>query len=118
VNERDIDRLELILELIDHLERRTDSMPRAAFLADKDEVDLTAFRLAAVGEEANKLSSAVKARHPAIEWNEIYAMRNVIVHDYGKIDAIRVWKVLGANLTSLAAVCREELSQVTPAAAP
>ena len=88
--DRDIDRLELIIELIDHVERRTEGMARTRFLADKDEVDLTAFRMAAIGEEANKLSREIKDRNPSIEWTEIYAMRNVIVHDYGKIDAVRV----------------------------
>ena len=29
MSERDTDRLELILELIDHIERRTDGLPRA-----------------------------------------------------------------------------------------
>ena len=111
MSERDTDRLELILELIDHIERRTDGLPRAQFIADKDEVDLTAFRLAAIGEEANKLSDEVKARNPAIEWTEIYSMRNVIVHDYGRIDAVRVWSVLGVNLSTLAEVCRVELEQ-------
>ena len=111
MNDRDIDRLELILELIDHVERRTDGMARAKFVADKDEVDLTAFRLAAIGEEANKLSHEIKARNPSIEWTEIYSMRNVIVHDYGRIDAHRVWSVLGLNLTTLAEVCRAELGR-------
>ena len=111
MNDRDIDRLELILELIDHVERRTDGIARAQFEADKDEVDLTAFRLAAIGEEANKLSHEIKARHPGIEWTEIYAMRNVIVHDYGKIDPVRVWRVLGTSLRTLAEVCRAELDQ-------
>jgi uncharacterized protein with HEPN domain len=106
VNERDADRVDLILELIDHIVRRTEGLSRDQFLQDRDEVDLTAFRLAAIGEEASKLTTELKAAYPDIEWKAIYAMRNVVVHDYGTIDPKRVWQVLGGDLDALREVCR------------
>ncbi len=106
---RDAARLELILELIDHIERRLKEMTLARFAQDRDEVDLTAYRLAAIGEATSRLSSGLKRRHPHIPWDAIYGMRNIIAHEYGAVIPERVWNVIGEPLDALAAVCRLEL---------
>ena len=46
---RDRDRLETILRVIGHIERRLSGMDLRAFAADGDEIDLTAFRLSVIG---------------------------------------------------------------------
>lgn len=106
---RDAARLELILELIDHIERRLKGMTLARFAQDRDEVDLTAYRLAAIGETTNRLSGGLKRRHSNIPWDAIYGMRNIIAHEYGAVIPERVWNVIGEPLDALATVCRLEL---------
>ncbi len=78
---QDFHRLDLILQMISHLRRRLKPLSLRAFLGDVDEIDLTSFRLAVIGELTSKLDPALKARHPEIQWQAIYAMRNIIVHD-------------------------------------
>ena len=78
-------------------------------MADRDEIDLAAFRLSAIGEASRKLSDPLKARYPQINWAGIYAMLNVIAHDYGRIDDERVGLVTQNHLDELATVCRMEL---------
>lgn len=107
---QDFERLELVLRLIAHLDRRLGTMSREAFLADLDEVDLTAFRLSAIGETTNKLSAALKLRHPHIPWEKIYGMRNLITHDYGAIVPERLWAAFTDGLDDLAAICCAELA--------
>ena len=106
---RDEDRLELILELIAHIDRRLEGVSRAQFAVDRDEIDLTAYRLSIIGENCSKLPEVMRARHNHIEWKDMVAMRNVIAHDYAGIDANLVWETLGADLVALATVCRTEL---------
>ena len=108
---RDFDRLEHILEIIAHIRRRLTGVSEAKFLSDIDEIDLTAFRLSVIGEAVSKLGDDVKSRHPQIDWNGIYAMRNVIAHDYQSIKAQRVWDAAQIDLDPLAEVCREALGQ-------
>ena len=108
---RDEDRLELILTLIGHLDRRLQGMARDQFLADRDEIDLTAYRLSIIGEACGKLSAGIRDRHSGIAWADVVAMRNVITHDYNGIDAKLVWETLGHDLHALAEVCRLELDQ-------
>ena len=109
VSERDRDRLETILELIAHLERRLKTKELSAFEADKDEQDLTAFRLSHVGENAYKLSSDLEARHPDVPWHAMYTFRNVAFHEYDAILTDYVWAA-ARNLEPIRAMCLAELA--------
>lgn len=82
---RDRAHLEQIVELADLIARRLEGLTSERFGADRDEVDLTAYRLSAFGEATRKLSDQLKSRHPSIPWPAIYAMRNIIGHDYGRL---------------------------------
>lgn len=107
----DLDRLDLILEMIGHLNRRLGGATLQVLLTDRDELDLSAYRLAVIGEAANKLSAIVRARHPNIAWSAMYRMRNIITHDYGSVDPVQVWSTVTLDLEPLAAVCRAELAR-------
>ncbi len=107
---RDSIHLEQILELIDHIDRRVDELNFEQFEKDRDEIDLTAYRLAAIGEATRRLSSDLKSRHPKIPWDAIYGMRNIVAHDYGAIIPKRVWDVVQDHLDERAALRRAELA--------
>lgn len=108
---RDLDRLDLILEVIGRLRRRLDGMTREQLFADdRDELDLASYRLSVIGENTNKLSVALKARNPHIDWDNIYYLRNRVAHGYEHVDPAAIWKVVGEKLTDLQAVCEAELA--------
>lgn len=109
---RDQDLLELMVELIDHIERRLSKLDEPAFLADQDEIDLTCFRLLQIGEAANKLSGAIKLRHADIPWIDIYGMRNIVSHDYFGLNPGIVWMTATTKLGELRTMCRAELDNL------
>ena len=109
----DYAKLDLIVRMIEHLHRRLSKITLAAFLTDIDEIDLTAFRLAVIGETSAKLSDGLKQRYPEIDWPNIYGMRNVIVHDYDGVVPERLWAAYANDVDSLAAVCLAELDSGT-----
>lgn len=109
---RNAELLELILDLVGMIARRLNGMSRDSFEADLDEIDLTSFRLAHIGEASRKLSEDVKGRHSEIPWTRIYAMRNLISHDYVAIDPLEIWSTATQKLDILAAVCRTELDRL------
>ena len=111
---RDVAHLELIIQLIDAIDRRLGGRSRADFLIDEDEADLTAFRLGHIGEAAGKLSDEVLRRHPDINWRSISGMRNIIVHSYGAIIPELLWKVSTKDLDTLRLACRMELDRLLP----
>jgi uncharacterized protein with HEPN domain len=104
--------LDLILERIGRIRESIAGADYERFSADRDLSDVTAFRLANIGETAGKLSRGLKARHPAIPRNRLSRLRNIVVHAYPTIDTAVIWNVATTQLDELLAACREELDRL------
>jgi uncharacterized protein with HEPN domain len=107
---RDTLYLTLIGEAIVDIRRRLAAAHYDSFLTDRDEQALTAFRLSIVGESVNKLSVELKARHPGIPWVDMVAFRNIVSHEYHRIDPALVWEASQA-LDDIAAMVDTELNR-------
>lgn len=108
--ERDWFHLRQMLRFIARIERRLTGLSEADFHADRDEIDLTAYRFQMMGEAARRLSESLKARNPNINWSGIIGMRNVIAHDYEGIASTVMWNAARDELGPLANICRDELA--------
>lgn len=54
-----------------------------------------------IGESAKKISPELKAKYPKIEWREIISMRNMLAHEYHRIDANTVINVATNEIFTL-----------------
>ena len=57
--------------------------------------------LQTLGQSVLKISDALKAPHPEVDWRSIVGFRNVLVHDYLGINLIRVWQIVENDLPDL-----------------
>src|ERR1700749_3481848 len=64
-----------------------------------------------ISEESRHLSSELKARHPEIPWNKVAGIGNVLRHDYERIAADVIWKLVTIDLPVLGTGCRQELAR-------
>lgn len=55
-----------------------------------------------IGEAAGRLSPEFQAQHADIAWRAIRGMRNLVAHDYGRIDHVALWNTLERDLPHLA----------------
>ena len=69
-------------------------MPRQDFEQNEMVRLATQKALEVIGEASNKLTLAFRAEHPDLEWARMIAMRNLLVHNYGNVDAAVVWDVV------------------------
>ena len=46
-----------------------------------------------LAQSSQRLSESFKEAHPDIEWREMLAFRNILVHDYLGVDLDQVWQV-------------------------
>mgnify|MGYP001091562200 CR=1 FL=1 len=83
--------------------RLVEGMDFAAFAGDERTYLAIERLLENIGEAANHVSTDGQDRLPAIPWQGIIGMRNVLAHRYGAIDQSRVWKVVSEELPKLAA---------------
>jgi uncharacterized protein with HEPN domain len=64
-----------------------------------------------ISEASRHLSSELKARHPEIPWNKVAGIGNVLRHDYERVAADVIWKLVTIDLPVLETACREELAR-------
>ncbi|MBR3060532.1 MAG: DUF86 domain-containing protein [Oscillospiraceae bacterium] len=74
----------------------------AGFEADPMRADATVFNLMQLGELAKeRLSEEAKEKLSAIPWQQIYGMRNRIVHGYSGVSMQIVWDTVSEDLPAL-----------------
>jgi uncharacterized protein with HEPN domain len=68
--------------------------------------------LTVVGEAANRVSEETCLALPDVAWSEAVGLRNVLVHDYHRIDIARIWTIVEQELPPLVAALDSYLSSV------
>lgn len=51
-----------------------------------------------IGEASKNIPDLIKKKHPDIPWKKMYALRNIISHDYFGIDYDVIWKIASEQL--------------------
>lgn len=71
------------------------------FLSNDEKQDAVLRRILVIGEATKKLSTEFRENYSNIPWREIAGMRDVIVHDYNRVDIEAVWDVVQNDLPHL-----------------
>jgi uncharacterized protein with HEPN domain len=56
-----------------------------------------------IGEATKRLSPEIRAVYPDVPWQQVAGFRDVLIHDYLKVNLNRVWGVIEQNLPQLKA---------------
>lgn len=89
-----------IMECIQRIEENT-AGGHDQFMASHTLQDAVLRNLQTMTESTQRLSDALKATHPEVEWSRIAAFRNVLVHDYLGIDLERTWEITQRDVPGL-----------------
>ena len=106
----DGDRLAAIVYLIDLVEADLKGVDEQLFLQDLSLIDATTHRLMHIGENAIRLSAAVRLRNPELPWDRMASLRNFAAHDYFGISEAILWQTARNSLQALSAMCIAELA--------
>jgi len=70
---------------------------------DSDRTFLRALErsLELVGECARRISVSTREAYPSIAWQDMIGMRNVIAHEYGRVDPDELWKTASRDIPLL-----------------
>ena len=63
-----------------------------------DKGSIRELQLAGLLLELEELTDDFRARHPAIPWRQIKAMRNIVAHQYGSVDAATTWEIIKGDI--------------------
>jgi uncharacterized protein with HEPN domain len=117
---RAVDWLEDMLECIRRIERYTDGMAEAGFMADALVQDGVIRNFEVIGEAAHNLLQYcpdLVAAQPDIPWAVMYRMRNQLAHGYYTVDLNIVWTAIRDDVPALASRL-QSLIAVLPQASP
>ncbi len=92
--------LKHILECVRRIEDDTRD-GREKFLGSHTLQDAVLRNLQTLTESTQRLSEALRAKHPKIEWKRIAAFRNLLVHDYLGVDLERIWEIVQRDVPAL-----------------
>jgi len=111
---RDIENLKIIIEYCNNVEN-------ALLCFGSDEEDFIekihfqqtcAFSIEQIGERVKRLSHELIQKHPEIDWRGIAGLRDVIAHNYGKIEVFELWKTVIKRVPELKTLCWNILSEL------
>ena len=61
-------------------------------------------KLEILGEAAGRVSSRFRSEHPEITWKEIVGLRNVISHQYDKVNYAEIYGIVRERIPELIAL--------------
>ena len=107
---KDLLYLESIRDCLERIAEYT-AAGKQAFLNSRLIQDGVIRNLEVIGEATKNLSSELREANPVIPWRQIAGMRDVLIHDYLKVNLGRVWKTVENDLPPLTAAVNILLDQ-------
>jgi uncharacterized protein with HEPN domain len=101
--ERDAANLHDMLEVALEARELVAEIQAEAFLNDRVRRRALERMLELLGEAARRVTPVGQAEHPQIPWRRIIGQRNILAHEYGRIDPMLLYKTAREDMPSLIA---------------
>jgi uncharacterized protein with HEPN domain len=105
----DKERLRDIQEAINNIEKYK-SRGKEAFFSDELIQSWMLLQLQIIGEAARSMTTETYEQYTEVTWRDIIDFRNLLVHEYFRIDLALVWKIVEQELPTLKHLINEILS--------
>jgi uncharacterized protein with HEPN domain len=106
-----LERLQDILEAIFQIEKYT-FQGQENFEHDNLIQIWVLHHLLIIGEAANKISDTLKSEYPDVAWRGTIDVRNLIIHEYFRVDLDIIWRIVKHDLPPLKQQIEQILQQL------
>lgn len=100
-NEKNIFRLQHIVECLEKIEIITKGLSYGHYLEDWIKQDAIFRNIEIIGESISHVGDELKSEYPQVAWIAAKGMRNFLVHEYFKVDHDAVWETFNNDLPQL-----------------
>ena len=80
-----------------------------AFLDDPRTIRAVAFEFTTMGEAARAIPEEIQEKYPGIPWGKMQGIRNVLVHEYFRLDEEILWNASQNDIPPLIAALEKLL---------
>ena len=94
-------RIDDILACARNIRDFTQGMSMDDFLDDPRTVRAIAFEFTTIGEAARVMPVEIQDRYPDVPWGKMQGIRNVLVHEYFRLDEEILWKATQEDIPPL-----------------
>ena len=94
-------RISVLLNHIEEILKDTDNMTLDDLKGQSVLLRATCFSIGQIGEQMINMESDLKDKYPDLPWKRARGMRNLIVHEYQRIDSEMVYSTIKNDLPPL-----------------
>ena len=108
------ERLRDLRTAIDRIRRAVAGLDQASFeQTDEEFLVPICWSFVVIGEAVKALPKDLLDRHPAVDWKGFARFRDVLAHQYFRIEPILLWRGISVSLPPLDAAVTTELEAAT-----
>jgi uncharacterized protein with HEPN domain len=104
--------LEDIVEAAELIGQYIQDLSFDEFEEDIEKQDAVARRLEIIGQAVKGLPEDLREAHPSVEWRAIAGARDIVAHEYFRIDLTLVWGMVKKEVPILLDQVREILAEL------
>jgi len=98
-----------MLDAVVEIQAFTDGMDSIDFRSDARTVRAVEYDFVVLGEAARNVPEDVKTRYSGLPWPLMIGLRNVVAHQYRRVDPNVLWDTVTNDLSAVAPLLREIL---------
>ena len=99
--DKNIFRLEHVVESIEKIEFIIKDLSYEEYLDDWIKQDAIVRNIEIIGEAIRNVEDELTQLYPDVPWKEARGMRNVLIHEYFRLEHDEVWRTLNEDLPKL-----------------
>lgn len=77
---------------------------RSALATNEEKQSAILYQVIIIGEATKRLSSEFRAQHSEIPWKDIAGMRDILAHQYDRVNLNTLWDVIQTDVPELLAL--------------
>ncbi len=100
-----------IIESITKIKEYTNNLNLDTFVSNNLVIDAVIRNFEIIGEAAGHIPENIQSLYPEVPWYEMKGMRNIMAHEYFRVDLKIVWKTAHESLPALGLMVERVLKE-------